>query len=126
MKLGVIVIHSATCLSQFYSQISQHMSSSGFPPKKGLWLDDLSGLPIKGLFFGGKPLELMSWLGSQKSIQNMYFSIQTLFEFCLWKISFVKVMIRTGQKFMKNGTKSHFVHFEKHPNCSTTTNEMAL
>ena len=35
-------------------------------------------------------------------------------------------MISTGQKFMKNGTKSHFVHFEKHPNCSTTTNEMAL
>ena len=26
----------------------------------------LSGLPMKGLFFGRKPLEFMSWLGSRK------------------------------------------------------------
>ena len=37
-----------------------------FPPKKeGRWLADLSGLPIKGLFFGKKPLEHMSRLWSQ-------------------------------------------------------------
>ena len=28
----------------------------------------LSGLPIKGLFYGRKPLELMSWLGSRKKL----------------------------------------------------------
>ena len=39
-----------------------------FPAKKGLWLADLSGLPIGGLFFGWKPLELVSWLKSQKKL----------------------------------------------------------
>ena len=34
-----------------------------FPAKKpGLWLVDLSGLPIRGSVWGGKPIELMSWL----------------------------------------------------------------
>ena len=30
--------------------------------KTGFWLADLSGLSIGGMFFGGKLLELMSWL----------------------------------------------------------------
>ena len=52
-----------------------------FPAKKtGFWLANLSGLPI----FGGKLLELMSWLGSQKKL--------TLGDFLweiLWKIFFI-------------------------------------
>ena len=39
-------------------------------PKKGLWLADISGLPISGLIFlqAARPLELMSWLRSQKKL----------------------------------------------------------
>ena len=34
-----------------------------FPAKKsGLWLADIAGLPIRSLVFGGKQLQLMSWL----------------------------------------------------------------
>ena len=40
-------------------------SQDGFPPKKGPWL---TCLPIRGLSFDGKPLELLFWLGSQKKL----------------------------------------------------------
>ena len=40
-----------------------------FNQKTGLWL---TGLSIRGLFFGGRLLELMSWLGSQKNTDFNY------------------------------------------------------
>ena len=45
--------------------------------KTGLWLADLSGLPIRGLFFDGKTLELMPWLGSQKKLTLVVYKKQT-------------------------------------------------
>ena len=36
--------------------------------RTGLWYADLSCLPIRGRFFGQKPLKLMSWHRSQKSL----------------------------------------------------------
>ena len=53
---------------RFFWDQSQAMSSSGFMAKKGQWLADLSGLPIRGLFFGRKHLELMSCLRPQKKL----------------------------------------------------------
>ena len=39
------------------------MNLSDFPQKKqGLWLANPAVLPIRSLVFGGKQLELMSWL----------------------------------------------------------------
>ena len=52
---------------RFFWDQSQAMSSSGFMAKKGQWLADLSGLPIRGLFFGRKLLKLMSWLRTEKN-----------------------------------------------------------
>ena len=56
-------------VSFFWDQSKDIYEFKWFPAKKtGLWFADLSGLLIRGLLFGRKPLELMSWLGSQKKL----------------------------------------------------------
>ena len=54
----------------FFLDLSLNMSSSGFPAKKTvLWLADIIWSTNKRLgFFGGKPLEFMFWLWSQKKL----------------------------------------------------------
>ena len=67
----LIQLLQSTKVSFFWDQ-SQDMSSSGFPPKNQA-LADISNGPIRGLFFGGKLLELTSWLGSQKKMTLVLF-----------------------------------------------------
>ena len=64
------IIFQLSKVSFFWDQ-SQDMSSSGFPPKiqASNWLTYLVSYQLEDwFFFGRNPLELMSWLWSQKKL----------------------------------------------------------
>ena len=76
IKIQSYFFHFSFRAKGSFSEIqSQGMSSSCFPTKKlGLRLADLAGLPIWAYFFGGKPLELISWPESHKKLTSLLFS----------------------------------------------------
>ena len=56
--------------------------------KTGLWLADLSGIPIGGLFFGRKPLELMSSdLRKKLTLSEIYTDQMLMIDSC-WDFNF--------------------------------------
>ena len=66
----------------------QSQDIRGFPAKKNRPLWAIWSLPIRGLFFGRRSLELMPWVGSQKKLTLAANSSSQILHWQTWDVFF--------------------------------------